>query len=47
VRKSIGGTGPTKATTDRGFKGIKEVERTAILLPAKKKKQDMGNKYQD
>ncbi|WBX98024.1 transposase [Chryseobacterium gambrini] len=42
VRKSVGGTRPTKATTDRGFKGIKEVEGTAILLPAKKEKTRYG-----
>ena len=38
VRRSIGGTRPGKATTDRGFKGIKEVEGTAIFLPTKKEK---------
>ncbi len=42
VRKSVGGTRPTTATTDRGFKGIKEVEGTAILLPAKKEKTKYG-----
>lgn len=38
VRESVGRTRPTKATTDRGFRGIKEVEGTAILLPAKREK---------
>lgn len=42
VRKSVGGTRPGKSTTDRGFKGIKEVEGTAILLPAKKEKTRYG-----
>lgn len=37
VRKSIGGTRPRKASTDRGFRGIKEVEGTQILLPTPKK----------
>lgn len=37
VRKSIGGTRPRKASTDRGFRGIKEVEGTQILLPNPKK----------
>lgn len=42
VRKSVGGTRPTKAATDRGFRGIKEVGGTAILLPAKKEKTKYG-----
>lgn len=42
VRKSIGGTRPTKAATDRGFRGVKEVEGTAILLPTKKEKTKYG-----
>jgi len=47
VRKSIGGIKPTKATTDRGFRGIKEVEGTAIFIPIKKKKQNTGSKQPD
>ncbi|WP_336690900.1 MULTISPECIES: IS5 family transposase [unclassified Chryseobacterium] len=42
VRKSIGGTSPTKAATDRGFRGVKEVEGTVILLPTKKEKTKYG-----
>lgn len=42
VRKSIGGTRPTKAATDQGFRGVKEVEGTAILLPIKKEKTKYG-----
>ena len=42
VRKSVGGTRPTKASTDRGFRGIKEVGETAILLPTKKEKTRYG-----
>ncbi len=42
VRKSVGGIRPTKAATDRGFRGIKEVGGTAILLPAKKEKTKYG-----
>jgi IS5 family transposase len=42
VRKSVGGTRPKKASTDRGFRGIKEVEGTAILLPTKKEKTKYG-----
>ena len=42
VRKSVGGTRPTKASTDRGFRGIKEVGGTAILLPTKKEKTRYG-----
>ncbi|MCM2557084.1 IS5 family transposase, partial [Chryseobacterium sp. Ch-15] len=38
VRKSVGGTRPNKASTDRGFRGIKLVEGTVILLPTKKEK---------
>lgn len=38
VRKSVGGTRPKKASTDRGFRGIKVVEGTVILLPTKKEK---------
>ena len=41
VRKSVGGTRP-KAATDRGFRGIKEVEGTLILLPTKKEKTRYG-----
>ena len=42
VRKSVGGTRPKKAATDRGFRGIKEVEGTLILLPTKKEKTRYG-----
>ncbi len=42
VRESIGGTRPKKASADRGFRGIKEVEGTAILLPTKKEKTRYG-----
>jgi IS5 family transposase len=42
VRKSIGGTRPKRAATDRGFRGIKEVEGTVILLPTKKEKTIYG-----
>jgi transposase, IS5 family len=42
VRKSIGGTRPKRAATDRGFRGIKEVEATVILLPTKKEKTRYG-----
>jgi IS5 family transposase len=42
VRKSIGGTRPKRAATDRGFRGIKEVEGTSILLPTKKEKTRYG-----
>jgi IS5 family transposase len=42
VRKSIGGTRPKRAATDRGFRGIKEVEGTVILLPTKKEKTRYG-----
>lgn len=38
VRELIGGTRPEKASTDRGFRGIKEVGETKILLPTKKEK---------
>jgi IS5 family transposase len=42
VRKSVGGTRPKRAATDRGFRGIKEVGGTAILLPTKKEKTKYG-----
>ena len=42
--KSVGGTRPTKATADAGFRGVKEVEGIAIVLPTNKEKQDMDNK---
>ncbi|WP_288376846.1 IS5 family transposase [uncultured Chryseobacterium sp.] len=42
VRRSVGGTRPGKASADRGFRGIKEVEGTTILLPAKKDKTRYG-----
>ena len=38
VRESVGGNRPQKASADRGFRGIKEVEGTEILLPTKKEK---------
>lgn len=38
VRELIGGTRPQIASTDRGFRGIKEVNGTEILLPTKKEK---------
>ena len=42
VIKSVGGTRPKKAATDLGFRGIKEVEGTLILLPTKKEKTRYG-----
>lgn len=42
VRKSVGGTRPGKASTDRGFRAIKQVGGTAILLPTKKEKTRYG-----
>ena len=38
VRKSAGGTRPNIVSADRGFRGIKEVGGTAILLPTRKEK---------
>lgn len=38
VRKLAGGTRPKKASADRGFRGVKVVEGTEILLPTKKEK---------
>lgn len=43
VITSVGGTRPTKAITNRGFRGIKEVEGTQILVPSAKKEK---TKYQ-
>ena len=41
-QSEVGGTRPKKAATDRGFRGIKEVEGTLILLPTKKEKTRYG-----
>ena len=43
VRKHIGGTRPTIASTDRGFRGKTEVEGTKILIPKNNKEK---SKYQ-
>lgn len=43
VRKHIGGTRPTIAGTDRGFRGKTDVEGTQILLPKNRKE---SSKYQ-
>lgn len=37
VRELIGGTRPQLASADRGFRGIKEVENTQVLIPQNKK----------
>lgn len=37
VRELIGGTRPEIASTDRGFRGVKEVNGTEILIPQNKK----------
>ena len=42
VRKLAGGTRPKKASADRGFRGVKVVEGTEILLPTKKEKTKYG-----
>ena len=42
VRKLVGGTRPKKVSADRGFRGIKVVEGTVILLPTKKEKTKYG-----
>lgn len=39
VRKLAGGTRPKKASADRGFRGIKEVGGTEILIPSSKKEK--------
>ena len=49
VREQIGGTRPTIASTDRGFRGIKQVENTQIEIPKNTKeksryKQDVARK---
>ncbi len=49
VRKHIGGTRPSIASTDRGFRGKSEVEGTQIMLPKNKKesskyKQEVARK---
>lgn len=53
VRKHIGGTRPTIASTDRGFRGKPEVEGTKILIPkntkekSKYKQQVARNRFRD
>jgi len=42
VRKSVGGTRPKKVSADRGFRGVKEVEGTVILLPTRREKTRYG-----
>jgi IS5 family transposase len=49
VRKNIGGTRPSIASTDRGFRGKTEVDGTQIMLPKNKKesskyKQEVARK---
>jgi IS5 family transposase len=49
VRMAIGGTRPKKAATDRGFRGVKEVGVTEILIPSSTKeptkyKQEVARK---
>lgn len=49
VREQIGGTRPTIASTDRGFRGIAQVENTQIEIPKNTKeksryKQDVARK---
>ena len=39
VREQIGGTRPTIAATDRGFRGVTQVAQTHILIPQKKKEK--------
>ncbi len=39
VRELIGGTRPTIASTDRGFRGISQVESTQILIPQNNKEK--------
>ena len=39
VRKQIGGTRPTIASTDRGFRGITQVENTQITIPKNTKEK--------
>lgn len=39
VREQIGGTRPTIASTDRGFRGIKQVENTQIEIPKNTKEK--------
>jgi IS5 family transposase len=43
VREKIGGTRPTLASTDRGFRGVTQVNDTQILMPNSKKEK---TKYQ-
>jgi IS5 family transposase len=49
VREQIGGTRPSIASTDRGFRGVTQVNNTQILIPNNKKektkyKQDVARK---
>ncbi len=49
VREQIGGTRPTIASTDRGFRGVTQVENTQIVIPKNTKeksryKQDVARK---
>lgn len=39
VRKQIGGTRPTIASTDRGFRGVTQVENTEIKIPKNTKEK--------
>lgn len=39
VRETIGGTRPTIASTDRGFRGVTQVADTEILMPQNKKEK--------
>ena len=39
VREEIGGTRPTIASTDRGFRGVTQVTETQILIPQNKKEK--------
>ncbi len=39
VRESVGGTRPTIASTDRGFRGVTTVENTKILIPKNNKEK--------
>jgi IS5 family transposase len=39
VREQIGGTRPQIASTDRGFRGVTQVEETQILIPQNKKEK--------
>jgi IS5 family transposase len=41
VRESIGGTRPSMASTDRGFRGVSQVGETQILIPKNKKEKSV------